>query len=131
MAFYRTGRRITLSGVSQVAVYSTLALSSPHKCSLSHNSSSLETQRKLQPLSPSKCLLLLASPISCSTYSFLPCEQSDFTAGRRDVPHGNAAVPGGLLCLAMVNEKILSAYLVSIHGSRLLQIYFKALSVLP
>lgn len=122
-----TGRRIALSGVSQVAVYSTLALSSPHKCPLSHNSSSLETQRKLQPLSPSKSLLLLASLISCSTYSFLPSEQSD----RKDAPHGNAAVPGGLLCLAKVNEKILSAYLVSIHDSCLLQIYFKALSVLP
>lgn len=35
VARYRPGRRITLSGVSRVAVYSTLALPSPHKRSIS------------------------------------------------------------------------------------------------
>lgn len=77
-SIYRLRRSITFPGVSD-GYFSTLSQDVGReslilKLHLSRDSVSLQIQRKLQPPFPFKSLLRLASPIFCSTNTFLPCE---------------------------------------------------------
>jgi len=107
----------------------------PQELHLSHDSVILQIQRKLQPPSPFKPLLILASPTSCSMNTFLSCQPSDFTAGRSHAPCGNGAALGRLHCLAMVHARVFAKgllhYLTCIAALHSLELYFKVLSVLP